>query len=110
MYSMVEELGYDGSILYHYRIPGMSYREGLRLIERDQMWIICVKHQSANQATLKHKLLMNLDESGIVKRRPTMLITKIMDTRLREDNEAEMVLKKGLSTMLMNELSMVLMK
>ena len=38
---MVEELGYDRSILYHYRILGMSYREGLRMIERDQMWIIC---------------------------------------------------------------------
>ncbi|KAM1099936.1 hypothetical protein TB2_006365 [Malus domestica] len=33
---MVKELGYDGFILYHYRIPGMSYREGLRLIEWDQ--------------------------------------------------------------------------
>ncbi|RXI05902.1 hypothetical protein DVH24_017944 [Malus domestica] len=33
---MVKELGYDGFMLYHYRIPGMSYCEGLRLIERDQ--------------------------------------------------------------------------
>ncbi|KAB2612163.1 hypothetical protein D8674_036843 [Pyrus ussuriensis x Pyrus communis] len=33
---MVKELGYDGFMLYHYRILGMSYWEGLRLIERDQ--------------------------------------------------------------------------
>ncbi|CAN6722987.1 unnamed protein product [Malus baccata var. baccata] len=33
---MVKKLGYDGFILYHYRIPGMSYKEGLRHVDRDQ--------------------------------------------------------------------------
>ncbi|TQD95079.1 hypothetical protein C1H46_019347 [Malus baccata] len=78
---MVKELGYDGFMLYHYRIPGMSYCEGLRLIERDQdVGEMCkhvpgvreiemyLEHLSPKEAALKHKLLMNLDESAILKK------------------------------------------
>ncbi|KAB2626261.1 hypothetical protein D8674_017921 [Pyrus ussuriensis x Pyrus communis] len=82
---MFKKLGYDRFILYHYRIPGMSYREGLRLIEWDQdVGKMCkyvprtreiemyLEHLSPKRAAMKHKLLMNLDESGILKKGVTI--------------------------------------
>ncbi|KAB2636855.1 hypothetical protein D8674_027389 [Pyrus ussuriensis x Pyrus communis] len=56
---MVKELGYDGFILYHYRIP---YVPRTREIE------LYLEHLSPKQAALKHKLLMNLYESGTFKK------------------------------------------
>ncbi|RXH72492.1 hypothetical protein DVH24_012176 [Malus domestica] len=69
-------------MLYHYRIPRMSYCEGLRLIERDQdVGEMCkyvpgvreiemyLEHLNPKEAALKHKLLMNLDESAILKKK-----------------------------------------
>ncbi|CAN6711255.1 unnamed protein product [Malus baccata var. baccata] len=67
-------------------IPGMSYCEGLRLIERDQdVGVMCqyvpevreiemyLEHLSPKQAALKHKLLMNLDKSAILKKKKMSL-------------------------------------
>ncbi|CAN6570334.1 unnamed protein product [Malus baccata var. baccata] len=90
---MVKELGYDGFMLYHYRIPRMSYCEGLRLIERDQdVSEMCkyvpgvreiemyLEHLSPKEAALKHKLLMNLNESAILKK--GVIIEDIEESRV----------------------------
>ncbi|RXH69199.1 hypothetical protein DVH24_036983 [Malus domestica] len=94
---MVKELGYDGFMLYHYRIPGMSYWEGLRLIEHDQdVAEMCkyvpgvreiemyLEHLSPKQAALKPKLLMNLDEKDNEESRVAILITKGSGSKLKK--------------------------
>ncbi|CAN6681717.1 unnamed protein product [Malus baccata var. baccata] len=94
---MVKELGYDGFMLYHYRIPGMSYCEGLRLIERDQdVGEMCkhvpgvreiemyLEHLSPKEAALKHKLLMNLDEKDIEESSVAISITKGSGSKLKK--------------------------
>ncbi|RXH83861.1 hypothetical protein DVH24_013106 [Malus domestica] len=71
----------------------MSYRGGLRLIEWNQdVGEMCkyvlgtreiemfLEHLSPKQATLKHKLLINLDKSGILKK--VVMIEDIKESRV----------------------------
>ncbi|CAN6571565.1 unnamed protein product [Malus baccata var. baccata] len=92
---MVKELRYDRFILYHYRIPRMSYKEGLRLIEWDKdVGKMCEYVPGTREIEM---YLEYLNEGGILKKCVTIEDIKESRVAISITKGSGSKLKKGIT-------------